>query len=87
VGQRVIVSDIPVNREIEQYVTEYFPPNDAKALFNAMCKLREQPSPRPIQDRLLAEGLERRRHFGNVVGSAFALAVERTRQKANVDGL
>jgi glycosyltransferase involved in cell wall biosynthesis len=87
VGQRVIVSDIPVNREIEEYVTEYFPPNDAGALFDAMCRLREQPSPRLIQDRLLAEGLERRRHFGSVVGSAFAMAIERTRQKSNVDGL
>ena len=79
VGQRLIVSDIPVNREIQQYVDEYFPPNDARALFDAMCRLREQPSPSLAQERLLAEDLQRRRHFGNVVRSAFAMAVERAR--------
>jgi glycosyltransferase involved in cell wall biosynthesis len=82
VGQRVIVSDIPVNREIQEYVDEYFPPTDARALFDAMSKLRDQPSPRPVQERLLAEGLERRRHFGRVLRSAFAIAVERSRQSS-----
>ena len=79
VGQRVIVSDIPVNREIQQYVGDYFPPTDAGALFDAMCRLREQRSPRPVREQLLAEGLERRRHFGRVLRSAFAMAAEGSR--------
>ena len=79
VGQRVIVSDIPVNREIQQYVGDYFPPTDARALFGAMCRLREQRSPRPVREQLLAEGLERRRHFGRVLRSAFAMAAEGSR--------
>ena len=49
IGQRVIVSDIPVNREIEQYVAEYFPPTDARALFYAMCRVRKQVNSGPVQ--------------------------------------
>jgi glycosyltransferase involved in cell wall biosynthesis len=80
VGQRVIASDIPVNREIEQYVDEYFPPTDAKALFYAMCRVREQVNSEPVQQQLLTEGLERRRHFGRVLRSAFAKAVENSKE-------
>ena len=84
VGQRVIVSDIPVNREIEQYVDEYFPPTDAQALYDAMCKVQEQSSPRQVQERLLAEGVERRRNFGRILMSAFAMAVEKSRKSNEI---
>jgi glycosyltransferase involved in cell wall biosynthesis len=83
VGQRVIVSDIPVNREIQQYVDEYFPPTDARALFDAMCRVREQRIPRRSQELLLAAGLKRRRHFGRVLRLAFAMAVESSRQSSH----
>ena len=84
VGQRVIVSDIPVNREIQQYVDEYFPPADPRALFDAMCRLSERPSPRQIPEQLLAEGQERRRKCGKVLRSAFATAVEYSRQSVHI---
>ena len=80
VGQRVIVSDIPVNREIQQYVSEFFPPTDAKTLFDAMCRLWKRPGARATHDQLLAQGLERRRHFGRVLRSAFAIAFESAKQ-------
>jgi glycosyltransferase involved in cell wall biosynthesis len=80
VGQRVIVSDIPVNREIQQYVDEYFSPTDARALFDAACRVLACAPPRPSPERLLMEGLERRRHFGTILRAAFARAAERSNQ-------
>ena len=41
VGQRLIVSDIPINREIETYVDHYFNPMDARALLDIMRKVGE----------------------------------------------
>ena len=80
IGQRVIVSDIPVNREIEQYVTEFFPATDPEALFNVMSRVSEKPYVRRLQEELVAEGVERRRHFGKVLWSAFAMATKGLRQ-------
>ena len=79
VGRPVIVSDIPVNREIQQYVDEYFQPTDARALFSAMCRAGENARPMMAKEQLLAEGLERNRCFGKVLRSAFAMAVEKSR--------
>ena len=85
IGQRVIVSDIPVNREIEQYVTEFFPATDPKALFDAMSRVSEKPHIRRLQEELVAEGVERRRHFGRILRSAFAMATEGVRQSSQPD--
>jgi hypothetical protein len=41
VGQRLIVSDIPINKEIEMYVDHYFNPTDARALLDRMRKVGE----------------------------------------------
>ena len=76
IGQRTIVSDIPVNREIEQYVDEYFPPTNSQALYLAMCRAEAQPPLLRAANVLLTEGLKRRRQCGEVLRSAFALAIE-----------
>jgi glycosyltransferase involved in cell wall biosynthesis len=84
-GQQVIVSDIPVNREIEQYVNEYFDSNDSQALFFAMSRAAERyVSPR-AKELLLAEGLERRRQCGKVIRAAFARAIEISRSLGAVE--
>jgi glycosyltransferase involved in cell wall biosynthesis len=77
-GQQVIVSDIPVNREIEQHVDEYFSPDDPHALFLAMCRAEERPTLQRPREALLAEGQQRRRQCGAALRTAFALAMERS---------
>jgi glycosyltransferase involved in cell wall biosynthesis len=77
VGQRVILSDIPINWEIRSWVDEYFAPADARALFLAMCKAEDRNALQRPKDLLLREGQERRLQCGQVLQSAFALAIER----------
>ena len=79
-GQRVIVSEIPVNREIEQFVEEYFPPGDARALYASMCRASDKARPKRDRETLLRAGGERRRRCGTILRSAFALAIERSSQ-------
>jgi glycosyltransferase involved in cell wall biosynthesis len=76
-GQRVILSDIPVNREIQQYVDEYFLPDKPRALFASMCRVKGEARPKIDRDTLLREGRDRSRHCGTVLWDAFALAAER----------
>jgi glycosyltransferase involved in cell wall biosynthesis len=69
-GVPAIVSDIPVNREIADYVAAYFPLDDAAALAERMASLLGAPPPRPSLETLQREGKERRRHFGEQVWAA-----------------
>jgi glycosyltransferase involved in cell wall biosynthesis len=78
-GAPVIVSDIPVNREIENYVNVFFPPCDATLLLRAMRTIEVAWNQRKSPAVLFAEGRERRRQCGRVLRSAFALAVARHR--------
>src|SRR5262249_8695290 len=41
VGQRIILSDIPINREISDYVDDYFDPMDARQLDKIMCAMKQ----------------------------------------------
>jgi glycosyltransferase involved in cell wall biosynthesis len=79
-GQPVIVSDISVNREIAEYVDEYFAPDDPKALLACMCRAMDKARPKRDRASLLREGRDRSRHCGTVLRSAFALAVERSQR-------
>jgi glycosyltransferase involved in cell wall biosynthesis len=74
VGRPVIVSDIPVNREIENYVDAFFPPSDPASLLYAMRRIESAPDRQKSPTVLLAEGRERRRHCGEVIKCAFATA-------------
>jgi glycosyltransferase involved in cell wall biosynthesis len=82
-GKRIVLSDIPINREIERYVDEYFAPTDSRALHLAMCRAEQRSKSEPEEKILLQEGHERRRKCGSVLKSAFSLAVERTQQAVN----
>lgn len=78
VGCPVIVSDIPVNREIEKYVDAFFSPSDPASLLQAIRRIESVPEQKKPATVLLAEGRERRRHCGAVIRSAFALAINRS---------
>ena len=77
-GRPVIVSDIPVNREIEKYVDAFFYPSNPASLLQAMRRIESVPQQMKPATLLLAEGRARRRHCGAVMRSAFALAVKRS---------
>ena len=77
VGQRLIVSDIPINREIETYVDHYFNPTDARELLDAMRKVGAPSKMKPPPDELIRLGIERRRECGRVLRAAFSRAIER----------
>jgi glycosyltransferase involved in cell wall biosynthesis len=78
VGRPVIVSDIPVNREIEKYVDAFFNPSDPASLLQAMRRIESIPQQNKTATLLLAEGRARRKHCGAVIRSAFALAMKRS---------
>jgi glycosyltransferase involved in cell wall biosynthesis len=73
-GVPTIVSDISVNREIEEYVSSYFPLDDVGALANVMMgRLRAKKNhPDPI--KLLAAGNQRRILMGKVAWKASDVA-------------
>jgi glycosyltransferase involved in cell wall biosynthesis len=76
VGQRVIVSDIKINREIKEFVDEYFDPSSPRMLYEAMCKIVAAEPKKHSPEALMSEGQKRRRHFGNVLRSAFEGAMK-----------
>lgn len=69
-GVPAIVSDIPVNREIEQHVFAYFPLDDIRALHDRMARAIAETAPRTSADTLLAEGAERRQRYGQTIWGA-----------------
>ena len=78
-GKRVLLSDIPINHEIEpQHVDEYFAPTDARALHRTMIRAEERVTPARAKELLLRESQERQRKCGMVLRSAFALAIKRS---------
>lgn len=81
-GVRSIVSDLPVNREIEVHVTEYFPLDDIDALTAAMVRVAALPAATPIAaDELIRRGMERRTAMGHVLWEAADHAVAVNQQK------
>lgn len=73
-GKTVILSDIPVNREIETFDVTYFEPQSAEALADVVAdRLRETRRSALVEDHIRA-GLERRRECGRVLRAAFLKA-------------
>lgn len=81
-GAPAIVSDIAVNREIEEHVRCYVPLGDVPALSRAMVDaLGVKPAVEPdgaSRARLVAAGLARRKAMGEVVAQAVEYAMNRT---------
>ena len=74
-GVSTVVSDIPVNREIAEHVTAYFPLDDVEALVVRLDELRNQ-VPRPLlAEDLLREGAFRRMQQGHAIWRAADLAL------------
>jgi len=69
-GVPALVSDIPVNRELEKYVASvrFFDPKDAQGLARLMSKMAKEPlRARPDPRVLMDEGLRRRQAVGEVL--------------------
>lgn len=75
-GRRVVVSDLPVNREIEGLVTHYFDPADPGDLLDKLRAVRSASFEPKSPSVLLREGEARRRDFGLALRNAFAEALE-----------
>ena len=75
VGQRCLVSDIPVNRELDEPGIVFFPSHDAAALAQAMTQaLAEPPLALRTADELMASALARRAAAGARLLEAIACA-------------
>ena len=85
IGVRTIVSDIPVNREIEEWVTSYFPLNDIDALHHTMSQMMRSSPPSPDTGALRELGRERRLRCAQALLDAARLAMGW--QSANSVGL
>lgn len=80
-GVPTVVSDIPVNREIAEHVTAYFPLDDVDALVVQLDELRRRvPNPRSVAE-LLQEGANRRLQQGEAIWNAADLALGYRRTK------
>jgi glycosyltransferase involved in cell wall biosynthesis len=55
-GQRLVLSDIPVHREQAPMYATYFPPNDAKALADILWTVWREPAPDVEERRTQARG-------------------------------
>lgn len=66
-GVPTIVSDIPVNREIAEFVSAYFPLDDAATLAAMMEDALASHHTPPPAETLFEAGNQRRRHFGDEV--------------------
>jgi glycosyltransferase involved in cell wall biosynthesis len=74
-GQRLFLSDIPVNREIStEPLIEYFYPTNAQALCELMLRSLSLPKPVIEAELLMRQGRERRQAFGRQLREAFATA-------------
>ncbi len=74
-GVRAIVSDIPVNLEIDDSNVTFFHAGDPEALAEAMRRLLHAPAqPSPEPEQLIRAGQERRRRCGRTLLDAIAMA-------------
>ncbi|MBK6800135.1 MAG: glycosyltransferase [Novosphingobium sp.] len=78
-GVPSLVSSIPVNREIEEHVTRYFPLDDVVALAEAMRELIALPRSDVDPQVLISAGAARRRAMGQAIWQAAALAMDHAR--------
>jgi glycosyltransferase involved in cell wall biosynthesis len=78
-GTRILISDIPVNREIPSDLgwLRYFPPGDADRLAVLMADLTTAGDVRPANGDLLRVGRERMRGLSQVLHGAIDLAAGR----------
>lgn len=74
-GVPTLVSDIPVNREIEQFVTAFFDLEDPASLVHAMHTSLACRSPAPDREGLLSAGLVRREAKGRALWHAIDRAL------------
>jgi glycosyltransferase involved in cell wall biosynthesis len=74
-GIRGLVSDIPVNREIDDPLVQYFAPGNAEALANLMLEALRQPHPVAADSELLARSAARTRRLGETLHEAVAAAL------------
>ena len=73
-GVPTIVSDIPVNREIEEHVSSYFPLDDVGALANVMAGRLRAARNQPDPINLVAAGNQRRILMGKTAWKASDVA-------------
>jgi glycosyltransferase involved in cell wall biosynthesis len=85
VGQRVVVSDIPVNRELGAEAAAYFDPRNAEELFDALQAVRRSPAPKVKPGDLMRRSLERQKKCGRVLWDAFARAAAAERDRLRID--
>ncbi len=84
-GVPSLVSAIPVNREIEDHVTRYFPLDDVPALAAAMREmLRAAPRAATDPQALIAAGAARRTAMGRAIWQAAAQAMDHARTARGV---
>lgn len=76
-GRPVIMSDLPVNREIETLATHYFDPVDPRDLLKKLRAIQARAATPVDPATLLREGEDRRRLFGLALRRAFETACQR----------
>lgn len=74
-GVPAIISDIPVNREIENDAVHFFAAEDPHALSKQMLKMIHNPPTRPAPEALIKQGRLRRKMLGEALLKAVSLVM------------
>jgi glycosyltransferase involved in cell wall biosynthesis len=82
-GVPVLLSDIPINREIVDPCCRFFPPQDHAALASLMAQVAAKPPSRPPAAALAAENLTRTIALGAALKDAINLAIRKHPRQAN----
>ena len=71
-----LVSDIPVNREIDDPQITYFNPGDVEGLFRLMVRARTMPRPQLDNTTMISRSNDRLRKLGHALDGAFRAALD-----------
>lgn len=81
-GVPTVVSDIPVNREIADHVTAYFPLDDVEALVARLDELLHHVWNRQHANELMRDGAHRRLKMGQAIWHAADVALQHFRAQS-----
>jgi len=80
-GQRVLLSDLPVNREIDDGDVRFFPPGDHVSLSKLMEVALEETPVRSSPEELISKSCARIERYGEAIWASVTAAVARYRNR------
>jgi len=80
-GQRVLLSDLPVNREIDDGDVRFFPPGDHVSLSKLMKVALEEEPIRSTPEELVSKSNARLKRYGEAIWASVTAAIARSQNR------